>query len=170
MHHAREVIEKLNEKKRLVELKKAIIIPIQGRQNMFSIQGEENQYKFYIVRKGKRAKRFTLFLNLDRAGEWKTKLIRLDLYGGAHRNVGILKDHPYYNQRIASPHVHIADSLEDEEVNMIAYPINDEYVKLKLSIEEQRDYKKVVKKFLEYCSITNLEDYPIEMEEKKDDC
>lgn len=162
----KEIEKILNDEKNLVmEEPKSIDLPKQGEQCSFLLRGESQAYIFYIVRKGYRQEQFSLLMNLYQNEQWNTRIIRFDLYGVGHTNKGIDRTHPYYNKHILNPHVHIATQVDDQ-ARMVCYPLNENYAKMYIKKEELRDYGVVIRKFLAYCKVTNLDELVIQMEEE----
>lgn len=133
-------------KKWLVEDKVEIKLPKIGEQKSLYVFSKCGNFRVVINRKSLGDEPVFSLLLLKTG--LKKPIIRLDLFGPSHYNE--MSVHPYANQRIKTPHIHILNQLEGAEH---AYPLNDQYAKMYIIGKDLLDKKKVLLIFLEYCHI-----------------
>lgn len=137
--------------KYIISEKEVITIPERGESDVLVLKHGDIRFYVEFHRKSRHPDYFTVLLKLPNDNR---RLAALDLIGPPHLNPIKSRD-KYSGKLIPTPHLHIAISQKKE----MAYPVNDKYGKLYLNKKEQTNRKMALIKFLQYCTVMNLNEY-----------
>jgi len=126
-------------------------LPSKGFEKKMNLKSTNHYFLVDVNRKGIKKHQFTLQL---RSASYKDyPLIRLDITGPPHLNPE--GDFRYAGELIPCPHIHIA---EEKYAAKRAYPLNDNYAKMYLTNDQLKNLVEILKAFLEYCNVGNIDD------------
>jgi hypothetical protein len=144
--------ELINSLKEIINNDPNIFIPIAGERNRIELKSNSYLFTVDLNRSGHKKPKCTFQLREQQQKD--QPLLRLDLIGRTHVNPP--GNYELAGEEIPCPHLHIA---HPEYGDSIAYPLNNNYAKIFLTENEQKDLIKVLKSFLERCNVENIETY-----------
>ncbi|MCM3663486.1 hypothetical protein M3204_03670 [Mesobacillus subterraneus] len=149
------ITELINCLKRIVHETPTFHLPEKGFYEKLDLKSSEYQFIVDVNRKGRKKPKFTLQLRSKSNKDYS--LLRLDILGPDHPNPE--GDFPFSGEVIPCPHLHIA---HPEYGDSIAYPLNNEYANIYLTKTQLEDLVEILKTFLKFCNVGNIEDIQYE--------
>ncbi|PAV27674.1 hypothetical protein CIL05_20700 [Virgibacillus profundi] len=117
------------------------------------LEANSSNYSF-VIDINRRGRQGYLTLQLRNLNFQDKPITRLDISGPSHKNPE--GDFELSGQIIPCPHIHIA---KEGYGDSIAYPLDHHNIKLHLTNEALHDLVIILRKFLEFINIGNLNDF-----------